>query len=120
MVAHLVGLQAQEIMPPYIGLWLALEGFDPALSRAAARGAEVVRPWLMRGTIHLATVRDALAFKPLTQVGGTAAQGSGHYGRRTGGADVEALLGRRAGAAGRGAARGARARSTPRRAGDRR
>ena len=96
---------------------VAARGFDPNGSR---RLLEERRSgiWLMRGTIHLATVRDALAFKPLTQVGVngstaviTAVGWAAPTSRRWGGG---------AGAAGRGAARWARARSTPRRAGDRR
>ena len=54
-----------------------------------------MRLWLMRGTIHLATVRDALAFKPLTQVVAERQHRGGHYGRRMGGADIEALVRRR-------------------------
>ena len=50
-----------------------------------------MRLWLMRGTIHLATVGDALAIKPLTQVVAGQHRG-GHYGRRMGGADIEALV----------------------------
>jgi Winged helix DNA-binding domain len=92
MVEHLVGLQAQEIMPPYIGLWSRLEGFDPNELGRLLEEREVVRLWLMRGTIHLATVRDALAFKPLTQVVAERQHRGGHYGRRMGGADIEALL----------------------------
>ena len=92
MVEHLVGLQAQEIMPPYYGLWSRLEGFDPKELGRLLTEREVVRLWLMRGTIHLATVRDALAFKPLTQVVAERQHRGGHYGRRMGGADIEAVV----------------------------
>jgi hypothetical protein len=92
MVEHLVGLQAQEIMPPYYGLWSRLDGFDPNELGRLLEEREVVRLWLMRGTIHLATVEDALAFKPLTQVVGERQHRGGHYGRRMGGVDIEALV----------------------------
>jgi hypothetical protein len=92
MVEHLVGLQAQEIMPPYIGLWSRVEGFDPNELGRLLEEREVVRLWLMRGTIHLATVHDALAFKPLTQVVAERQHRGGHYGRRMGGAEIEALV----------------------------
>jgi Winged helix DNA-binding domain len=66
-VEHLVGLQAQEPLPPYQGLWSRLEGFDPhELGRLVAE-RRAVRLSLMRGTIHLVTVRDALLLRPLVQ-----------------------------------------------------
>ena len=91
MVEHLVGLQAQEVLPPYVGLWSRVAGFDPNELGRLLEEREVVRLWLMRGTIHLASVRDALAFKPLTQVVAERQHRGGHYSRRMGGADIEAL-----------------------------
>ncbi|HEV2903318.1 MAG TPA: winged helix DNA-binding domain-containing protein [Gaiellaceae bacterium] len=90
-VEHLVGLQAQEIMPPYIALWSRVEGFDPHELGRLLTEREVVRLWLMRGTIHLVTVSDALAIKPLTQHVGER-QHQGTFGRRMGGADLAELL----------------------------
>lgn len=58
-VEHLVGLQAQAPMPPYYGLWSRLESFDPHPLGRMLTEREVVRLTLMRGTIHLVTVRDA-------------------------------------------------------------
>ena len=62
---HLVGLQAQNPLDPYFGLWSRLEGFVPEelSTMVADRGA--VRTWLMRGTIHLVTARDCLALRPV-------------------------------------------------------
>ena len=91
MIEHLVGLQAQDIMPPYYGLWSRLEGFDPHELGRLLEEREAVRLWLMRGTIHLVTTRDALAIKPLTQ-GVAERQHQGSFGRRMGGADIEALV----------------------------
>lgn len=67
VVEHLVGLQAQAPMPPYYGLWSRLGSFDPhALGRMLTE-RQVVRLTLMRGTIHLVTVRDAGFLRPLLQ-----------------------------------------------------
>jgi Winged helix DNA-binding domain len=92
MVEHLVGLQAQEILPPYVGLWSRLEDFDPHELGRLLTEREVVRLWLMRGTIHLASVRDALALKPLTHVVAERQHRGGAYRRRMGGADMEGLV----------------------------
>jgi hypothetical protein len=86
MVEHLLGLQAQAPMPPYYGLWSRLEGFDPHELGRMLTDREVVRLTLMRGTVHLVTVRDALLLRPLVQV--VAERGhNGAFGRRMGGAD---------------------------------
>jgi DNA glycosylase AlkZ-like len=86
-VEHLVGLQAQATLPPYYGLWSRLEPFDPHEVGRLLTAREAVRLTLMRGTVHLATVRDALGLRPLVQ----AAIERGHngtFGRRMGGADL--------------------------------
>ena len=67
MVGHLVGLQAQENLPPYLSLAARLDPFDPhELSGALERG-EAVRLLTMRGTIHVLTPDDALALRPWVQ-----------------------------------------------------
>jgi hypothetical protein len=91
-VEHLVGLQAQEVMPPYFGLWSRLDGFDPHELGQLLVERRAVRLWLMRGTIHLATVDDALWLKPLTQPVAERQHRGGAYGRRMGGADVGELV----------------------------
>jgi Winged helix DNA-binding domain len=89
-VERLVGLQAQEPMPPYYGLWSRLEGFDPHELGRMLTDREVVRLTLMRGTIHLVTVRDALLLRPLVQR--VIERGhNGAFGRRMGGADPAEL-----------------------------
>ncbi len=67
MVDHLVGLQAQETLPPYVGLWARLDGFDPAELSALLESREVSRILLMRGTIHLVSADDCLGLRPLLQ-----------------------------------------------------
>jgi hypothetical protein len=66
-VAHLVGLQAQNVKPPYYALAARLDGFVPEdLSRLMA-DREVVRIVTMRSTIHTHTADDCLTLRPLVQ-----------------------------------------------------
>ena len=87
---HLVGLQAQAPMPPYFGLWSRLEGFDPHVLGRMLTEREAVRMTLMRGTVHLVTVPDALLLRPLVQVAAIRGH-NGAFGRRMGGADLADL-----------------------------
>jgi hypothetical protein len=90
VVELLLGLQAQAPMPPYYGLWSRLKRFDPGELGRMLTDGEVVRLKLMRGTVHLVTVRDALLLRPLVQ--GVIERGhNGAFGRRMGGADPSAL-----------------------------
>jgi Winged helix DNA-binding domain len=89
-VEHLVGLQAQSSLPPYQGLWSRVEGFDPHELGRMLTDREVVRLTLMRATVHLVTVRDALLLRPLVQVV-VERNHSGAFGRRMGGADPARL-----------------------------
>lgn len=89
-VERLVGLQAQASMPPYYGLWSRLEGFDPHELGRMLTDREAVRLTLMRGTVHLVTVRDALLLRPLMQVAIERTH-NGAFGRRMGGADLVEL-----------------------------
>jgi hypothetical protein len=66
-VGHLVGLQAQNVKPPYYALAARLDGFTPeALSRPMA-GRAVARLVTLRSTIHTHTARDCLTLRPLVQ-----------------------------------------------------
>jgi len=85
-VEHLLGLQAQAPMPPYYGLWSRLAGFDPRELGRLLTDRQVVRLTLMRGTVHLVTVRDALRLRPLVQPVVERTH-NGAFGRRMGGAD---------------------------------
>ena len=67
MVEHLVGLQAQDSLPPYLSLAARLDGFDPQELSVAIEGAEAVRLLTLRGTIHVLTPDDALALRPWVQ-----------------------------------------------------
>jgi hypothetical protein len=64
---HLVGLQAQVPSSPYIALRARLAGFDPSALEQLYLDRRVVRMVLMRATIHLVTVDDALRLRPVVQ-----------------------------------------------------
>jgi hypothetical protein len=62
-IERLVALQAQLARPPLIALWSRLENFRAAdLAKA-----DVVRATMMRGTLHLMSRRDYIAFRPAMQ-----------------------------------------------------
>jgi len=67
MLEHLVGLQAQDPKPPYLGLWTRVESFDPGELSGMIERREAVRIALMRSTIHLVTARDALQLRAIVQ-----------------------------------------------------
>jgi hypothetical protein len=64
-VHRLVGLQAQVPANPYPALWSRLDGFAAADLGTLLSERKVVRIASIRGTIHLLTADDCLAFWPL-------------------------------------------------------
>ncbi|MEV7417360.1 winged helix DNA-binding domain-containing protein [Streptomyces sp. NPDC089919] len=66
-VGHLLGLQAQNVQPPYYQLWSRLEGFVPEDLSALMESRAVVRMVTMRSTIHTHTAEDARTLRPLVQ-----------------------------------------------------
>ena len=66
-VAHLVGLQAQQPLSPYVGLWSRLADFRPNHLAGLIQERKVVRIALMRSTIHSVTAQDCLGLRPLVQ-----------------------------------------------------
>lgn len=66
-VEHLVGLQAQVPLDPYLGLWSRLERFRPEQLGRLLEDRQVVRIVAMRGTLHLLTAADCLVLRPLAQ-----------------------------------------------------
>lgn len=57
-IERLAGLQAQWPPSPYVGLWSRLAGFRREQLERAVQGGDVVKPTVMRGTLHLVTARD--------------------------------------------------------------
>ncbi|AVV45057.1 hypothetical protein C6376_30290 [Streptomyces sp. P3] len=66
-VEHLLGLQAQNVKPPYYALAARLEGFVPEQLSGLMADREVVRIVSMRSTIHTHTADDCLTLRPLVQ-----------------------------------------------------
>jgi hypothetical protein len=66
-IEHLVGLQAQNPLDPYLALWSRLDAFDPDEVGRLIEDRTLVRIVVMRGTIHLVSADDALFLRPLTQ-----------------------------------------------------
>jgi Winged helix DNA-binding domain len=66
VVEHLVGLQAQEPIDPYVAIWTRILDFDPGELSAMIEDRRAVRMGSLRTTLHLLTTDDALAIAPLT------------------------------------------------------
>jgi hypothetical protein len=60
------GLQAQDVVAPFIGLWTRLAGFDREQLKRALHRRTAVRATLMRGTIHIVTAGDYAHFAAAT------------------------------------------------------
>lgn len=68
-IARIAGMQAQVPKPPFLGLWSRLENFERSALRKAIEKKQVVRATMMRGTLHLVTTKDFLAWRnPLQAV----------------------------------------------------
>ncbi|MFI5410718.1 winged helix DNA-binding domain-containing protein [Kaistia sp. UC242_56] len=92
-IETLIGLQSQIPGNPYTALWSRLEGFRPEEVSDLTAARKLVRIALMRGTLHLVTVADAVALRPIVQkvFERTMTPGSA-YGRALAGVDMAELV----------------------------
>jgi len=67
MIEHLLGLQAQAPLPPYLALWSRIRRFAPESLSDLLAARAVVRIVLMRGTIFAVSAADATALRPWVQ-----------------------------------------------------
>jgi hypothetical protein len=90
---HLVGMQAQAPLSPYVGLWSRLEGFRAdALAEGIATREAVRAMTMLRGTIHLVTAGDSLAIRPILQPVLERAFRTSPFARNVIGLDMDQLL----------------------------
>lgn len=68
-VHRLLALQAQLPRPAVVGLWTRLEGLDRQAVARLFESRALVRGTTMRGTLHVMTAGDYLAFRACLQLG---------------------------------------------------
>lgn len=66
-IGRVAGLQAQAAVPPFVGLWTRLEGFEAAELQGLIDERRVVRATLMRHTIHFVRAEDYPWLRPTIQ-----------------------------------------------------
>jgi hypothetical protein len=67
MLERLVGLQAQQALPPYVGLWTRIQNFQRDDLAKLIEDHSVVKATLMRSTLHLVTAEDYLRLRATVQ-----------------------------------------------------
>jgi hypothetical protein len=66
-IERLAGLQAQQALPPYVGLWSRLHDFRREQLADLIEAHRVIKATLMRSTLHLFTAEDYLHFRATLQ-----------------------------------------------------
>jgi DNA glycosylase AlkZ-like len=91
-IRHLVAMQAQEPLAPYLGLWTRLDGFRPDDLADLITGRSVVRTPLLRTTLHLVTAQDCVELRPVVQPVLERGLRGSPFARHLEGLDVDELL----------------------------
>lgn len=66
-VEQLLALQAQVPRPPHVALWSRLQKFDRDQLLKALHARTLVRGTMMRGTLHIMSAKDFLAYRSALQ-----------------------------------------------------
>jgi hypothetical protein len=91
-IDHLVGLQAQAPLAPYVALWSRLAGFAAEDLAGLMQERRVVRTHVMRATIHLVSAADCLRLRALMQSVMVRRFGSTPFARNLDGLEMAPLL----------------------------
>jgi hypothetical protein len=92
-IGHLVGMQAQSPLAPYVGLWSRLADFDADELVRLIGERKAVRMPLMRTTLHLVGSAEALRIRPLLQPVLERGFFTGSpFGKKLAGIDLDAVL----------------------------
>lgn len=91
VIGHLVGLNAQDPEPPYVGLWSRISGFQPDELETLLYDRTVVRGSLFRGTQHMVPATDYWWIQELLRPMLVRVQRNA-FGRATSGIDLEELV----------------------------
>ena len=91
-IGHLVGMQAQNPLDPYYGLWARLDRFDPSQLSALIEDRGAVRTAFLRATIHLVTAADCLDLDATIRPVSARTFGSTSYSKNTAGIDIDQVL----------------------------
>ena len=67
VVERLVGLQAQQAQPPYVGLWTRVSDFQRDDLARLIESRQIVKATWVRATLHLLTAADYLHFRTTIQ-----------------------------------------------------
>jgi hypothetical protein len=90
-IERVAGLQAQATIPPFVGLWTRLRGFDSEELGSALDRREVVRATMMRHTVHFVSADDYVWMRNAIQPALDSSFG-GITRRRLAGVDLEPFL----------------------------